>query len=155
MTENERKTIVTEVQMVSGEKRYRIQDDKKFHKCTIACNSSALNQGIQAGDEIFFVLNGRDELSYMKRTGNKFDLKEQPAPSNVLPANKEPVDERMFMETHRQELIHWQWCINAAIETVAMSQHPEDLDPETNELRVQQSACRYHAFIMDIIGGKP
>jgi hypothetical protein len=150
-------SIVTEVVMKNSEKWYRLASDGKLRSCSQPCAKAALYDGVMAGDEVQYSLNQRqDQITYMKKTGQHFDVKEQPKPvtKQPEPAAEEKEPDRMFLETHHQELILIEVCLKLGLQTVAMSGHPGDLDAEDNEINVQRSAQRYYDFIVGFIKGR-
>jgi hypothetical protein len=184
MTGDDQKSIVVDIQMRQGEKWFMLEFDKKLRRCTGVCLSQALKQGIGKGDEVLYTINHQDLFSYLKKTGQHFDLKEQPQPATsapVIDAEKEqaqitkdgfldvagaflpPTKEstRINHEVHRSEIIMWEALLNTATEIVLFGgDEKEELIVDgivmevTTEQAVKRVAENLHAFIMDKVGGE-
>lgn len=161
---DDQKSIVVDVQMPRGEKKFALQFDRILRDCTQDCRKFALQSGIGKGDEVYYTVNAKDQYSYLKKTGQHFDLKEQPQPATapIIDAEKEqakqqvtqPANEssRINHEVHRSEIIMWEALLNTAVNVVEMS--GPYLDDETRDVArmVKETAEDLHAFIMEKVG---
>ena len=180
MEMKEQKSIVVDIQMRQGEKWFMLESDKKLRRCTGACLSQALKQGITKGDEVLYTINHQDLFSYLKKTGQHLDLKELPAPASeetqlqrLQQLAKEkgfdpsivqqqpaqlPVKtdwERKFEASQKENgIIHWQALLNTAVKIVEQSGPYLDDEPRDVAKMVEETAERLHAFIMEKVGEK-
>lgn len=160
---DDQKSIVVDVQMPRGEKKFALQFDRILRDCTQDCRKFALQSGIGKGDEVYYTVNAKDQYSYLKKTGQHFDLKEQPQPATapIIDAEKEqrqfvePPRElsRINHEVHRSEIIMWEALLNTAVKIVEQSGPYLDDEPRDVAKMVKDTAVDLHTFIMEKVDG--
>lgn len=104
MKKDDQKSIIIDVKMKNSEKWYAIEADKQLRACTQDCRTSALYQGIGRGDEVTYTINTKGQFSYLKLTGQKFDLTQLPKPTPWM--GKEPIIDADKEQQQKKELEH-------------------------------------------------
>jgi len=178
MEMKDQKSIIVDVQMPRGEKMFALQFDKKLRECTDPCRKSALHQGLTKGDEVYYTVDYKDRFSYLKKTGEHFDLKELPKPTGAIidaekaqqqaqkqqeqpapPPVKTDWERKFELEQRKSEIIMWEALLNTATEIVLFGGDEKGerivdgiVMEETTEQAVKRVAENLYAFIMEKVG---